>query len=99
MISVKPKHKPPPGIPTETPDPEPTKKFGGGWGAAAPIDHNKGTGTENYCKPDMMSMCTAGIKWKDHIRCKYAYKSQHNNRCQHFVMHSNCDSLEAQKNS
>ena len=82
--------------------------IGGGWGPpivrpplAIPVedDSNRGTGTVNYCKPGMMSVCAAGQAWKEHMACKHSYKSHHNNRCMHFVMHSNCDCLAAQKDS
>lgn len=83
--------------------PKGVNNYGSGWGMprAVPVeeDPNKGTGTINYCKPDIMSVCTAGTIWSDHIRCKYAIKSKFADRCMHNVMDGHCDSLEAQKNA
>ncbi len=53
------------------------------------------TSKQNYCKHEMMSMCTA----KDQKNCKYFVKSSTNSkRCMHFTFEEFCDCVEAQYN-
>ena len=89
---------PPKGIPKG----EINMEYGHGWGIPAPVkkDKNeKGTGYVNFCKQEIMSVCSAGNKWAgEHARCKYAIKASYSDRCMHFVLDGNCDSVKAQRN-
>jgi hypothetical protein len=51
----------------------------------------------NFCKPDDMSTCTAGKKWKEHNRCHFAEKSTDLNRCMFYMFDEYCDCLKAQQ--
>jgi hypothetical protein len=59
-----------------------------------------GTGADNFCIQEVMSMCgVVGEKWKDHKACKFSIKATNANRCMFRVMDDICDCLKAQLDS
>jgi hypothetical protein len=53
----------------------------------------------NYCKPGIMSRCSAGIVWENQKKCKFSNKSSVSDRCMHYIpsMDGHCDSVDAQR--
>ena len=53
----------------------------------------------NYCKPGIMSRCSAGTVWKNQKKCKYSKKSSVGDRCMHYIpsLDGHCDSVDAQR--
>jgi hypothetical protein len=53
----------------------------------------------NYCKPGIMSRCSAGLIWQEQKKCKFANKSTVSERCMHYIesIYGHCDSVEAQR--
>lgn len=53
----------------------------------------------NFCKPGMMSTCTAGENWEIQNRCYFAEKATDFNRCMYFLegIDGACDCTAAQK--
>jgi len=53
----------------------------------------------NYCIPDTMSRCSAGLIWQEQKKCKYAIKSTVSDRCMHYIesIYGHCDSVDAQR--
>lgn len=49
----------------------------------------------NFCKSEIMSVCTAESK-KEQQDCIFFDKSKNANRCMYFVFNEYCDSLNAQ---
>jgi hypothetical protein len=63
-------------------------------------DPNKGTGDTNYCKTDIISVCSCPMvrkNWTEQKVCKFAYKASNAERCMYFVQEQFCDCLDAQK--
>lgn len=52
----------------------------------------------NFCKRDIMSVCTAGSE--DHQKdCQFYRKSSYMDRCMYLVFGEYCDCVEAQLNT
>lgn len=52
----------------------------------------------SYCARGVMTRCTAGNRWAEHQRCKFASKSSSAERCMHYYpgIDGHCDCLAAQ---
>ena len=52
----------------------------------------------NCCIPGLLSKCSAGVTWAEHIACDYARKSSFVERCMYFnkSIDGHCDCLAAQ---
>jgi len=52
-----------------------------------------------FTDTDLLSVCTAGKRWKDQKRCKYYRKATFAERCMHFVeaINGHCDNVDAQR--
>jgi hypothetical protein len=53
--------------------------------------------TTNFCKKDMMSICTASNIAQQKM-CRFYKKSPYTEKCMYFVFDEYCDCLEAQLN-
>jgi hypothetical protein len=55
----------------------------------------------NYCRPGIMSRCSAGIVWENQKKCKYSKKSSVSDRCMHDIesLDGHCDCVDAQRES
>ena len=53
----------------------------------------------NYCRPGIMSRCSAGIGWENQKKCSYSKKSSVSDRCMHYIpsLDGHCDSVDAQR--
>jgi len=53
----------------------------------------------NYCKPGIMSRCSAGTIWENQKKCKFSKKSSVSERCMHYILSldGHCDSVDAQR--
>jgi len=53
----------------------------------------------NYCKPGMMSRCSAGSVWENQKKCKFSNKSSVRDGCMHYIasLNGHCDSVDAQR--
>jgi len=53
----------------------------------------------NYCKPGIMSRCSAGTIWENQKNCKFSKKSSVSERCMHYIpsLDGHCDSVDAQR--
>ena len=51
----------------------------------------------NFCKKDVMSICTAPNEAQQKM-CRYYKKSSYTDKCMYFVFGEYCDCLEAQIN-
>jgi hypothetical protein len=52
----------------------------------------------NFCKPEQMSVCTAG-NVKEQAGCLFFEKSRQAERCMYFTFNEYCDCLKAQLNA
>jgi hypothetical protein len=55
----------------------------------------------NYCRPGIMSRCSAGIVWEKQKKCRFSKKSSVSERCMHYIASrdGHCDSVDAQRES
>ena len=55
--------------------------------------------TNNYCRSNGMSICTAGERYGSQIRCYYSKRHSWADRCRFYRddLNGGCDSTEAQK--
>jgi hypothetical protein len=53
----------------------------------------------NYCKPGIMSRCSAGTVWENQKKCKFSKKSTIGDRCMHYItsLDGHCDNVDAQR--
>jgi len=51
-----------------------------------------------FCKRDIISVCTAGVK-EEQKNCRFFQKSSYKNACMYFVFDAYCDCVEAQRNT
>jgi hypothetical protein len=51
-----------------------------------------------FCKRDIISVCTAGVK-EQQKNCRFYQKSNYKNACMYFVFDTYCDCVEAQRNT
>jgi hypothetical protein len=57
-----------------------------------------GCSEKNYCKKDMMSVCTAEDS-RQQEKCSFFEKSSHEQRCMYLIFDEYCDCLKAQMQS
>ena len=51
-----------------------------------------------FCKRDIISVCTAGVK-EQQKNCRFFQESTYRNACMYFVFDAYCDCVEAQRNT
>ena len=51
-----------------------------------------------FCKRDIISVCTAGVK-EQQKNCRFFQESTYKNACMYFVFDAYCDCVEAQRNT
>jgi hypothetical protein len=51
-----------------------------------------------FCKGDIISVCTAGVK-EQQKNCRFYQKSSYKNACMYFVFDAYCDCVEAQRDT
>jgi len=63
--------------------------------------HNLNLKSINYCIPGILSKCSAGVTWAEHVVCRYSIKSRFAEKCIYFneSIDDHCGCLDAQRDA